>query len=32
MNHADIKMTLRYAKLSPDNGRDAVKERFKLTG
>ncbi len=24
MNHADIKMTLRYAKLSPDNGRDAV--------
>lgn len=24
MNHADIKMTLRYAKLSPDNGLDAV--------
>lgn len=24
MNHSDIKMTLRYAKLSPDNGKDAV--------
>jgi len=24
MNHKDIKMTLRYAKLSPDNGRDYV--------
>jgi len=24
MNHKDIKMTLRYAKLSPDSGRDAV--------
>jgi integrase len=28
MNHADIKMTLRYAKLSPDNGRDAVNSIF----
>jgi integrase len=24
MNHADIKMTLRYAKLSPDNGKEAI--------
>jgi integrase len=24
MNHKDIKMTLRYAKLSPDSGREAV--------
>jgi integrase len=24
MNHRDIKMTLRYAKLAPDSGRDAV--------
>ncbi len=24
MNHKDIKMTLRYAKLSPDSGRDMV--------
>jgi hypothetical protein len=24
MNHQDIKMTLRYVKLSPDSGRDAV--------
>ncbi|RLA84891.1 MAG: site-specific integrase [Epsilonproteobacteria bacterium] len=24
MNHRDIKMTLRYAKLSPDSGRDSV--------
>lgn len=29
MNHADIKMTLRYAKLSPDNGMDAVNNIFK---
>jgi len=25
MNHKDINMTLRYAKLSPDNGREAIK-------
>jgi integrase len=25
MNHSDIKMTMRYAKLSPDSGFDAVK-------
>jgi hypothetical protein len=25
MNHSDIKMTMRYAKLSPDVGFDAVK-------
>ncbi len=25
MNHKDIRMTLRYAKLSPDSGREAVK-------
>ncbi|MCC2644786.1 MAG: site-specific recombinase, phage integrase family [Burkholderiales bacterium] len=33
MNHADIKMTLRYAKLSPDNGKNAVNQIsiFKLT-
>lgn len=24
MNHSDIKMTLRYAKLSPDSGKDAI--------
>ena len=24
MNHSDIKMTLRYAKLSPDNGKNAI--------
>ncbi|WP_206442820.1 tyrosine-type recombinase/integrase [Aliarcobacter cryaerophilus] len=24
MNHKDIKMTMRYAKLSPDSGREAV--------
>jgi len=28
MNHSDIKMTLRYAKLSPDSGLDAVKKLF----
>lgn len=28
MNHADIKMTLRYAKLSPDNGHEAVNNIF----
>ena len=26
MNHKDIKMTLRYAKLSPDSGRNSVIE------
>ena len=24
MNHKDIKMTLRYAKLSPDSGRESI--------
>ena len=24
MNHSDIKMTLRYAKLSPESGKDAI--------
>jgi hypothetical protein len=24
MNHKDIKQTLRYAKLAPDSGKDAV--------
>ncbi|MDD3466211.1 MAG: site-specific integrase [Campylobacterales bacterium] len=28
MNHADIKMTMRYAKLSPDSGRDFVENIF----
>ena len=31
MNHADIKMTLRYAKLSPDNGIGAVNGMFKAS-
>ncbi len=26
MNHKDIKMTLRYAKLSPDSGKEAVEK------
>ncbi|WP_417333894.1 tyrosine-type recombinase/integrase [Halarcobacter sp.] len=30
MNHKDIKMTLRYAKLSPDSGRDAVKNLYTI--
>lgn len=30
MNHANIKMTLRYAKLSPDNGKDAVNSIFNM--
>lgn len=30
MNHADIKMTLRYAKLSPDNGKNAVNSIFNV--
>jgi len=29
MNHRDINMTLRYAKLAPDSGRDFVKELYK---
>jgi len=28
MNHADIKMTMRYAKLAPDSGRDFVEKLF----
>lgn len=28
MNHRDINMTLRYAKLAPDTGRDAVKNLY----
>ncbi|MFW3426549.1 tyrosine-type recombinase/integrase [Aliarcobacter butzleri] len=28
MNHKDIRMTLRYAKLSPDSGREAVKSLY----
>ncbi|RUM45485.1 MAG: site-specific integrase [Hydrogenimonas sp.] len=30
MNHKDISMTLRYAKLAPDSGREAVKGLFKI--
>ena len=29
MNHSDINMTLRYAKLSPDSGRDFVNNLYK---
>ena len=29
MNHKDIKMTMRYAKLAPDSGMDMVKELYK---
>ncbi len=29
MNHSDIKMTLRYAKLMPDSGRDMVEGLYK---
>ena len=29
MNHADIAMTMRYAKLAPDSGRDAVNGLYK---
>jgi len=29
MNHKDINMTLRYAKLSPDSGKDFVKKLYK---
>jgi hypothetical protein len=28
MNHKDINMTLRYAKLAPDSGIDAVRELY----
>ncbi len=26
MNHKDIKMTMRYAKLAPDSGRESVND------
>ena len=29
MNHKDIKMTMRYAKLAPDSGLEMVKELYK---
>jgi len=29
MNHKDIKMTMRYAKLAPDSGKDMVKNLYK---
>ena len=29
MNHRDINMTLRYAKLAPDSGKDFVDELYK---
>jgi len=29
LNHADINMTMRYAKLAPDSGRDAVKGLYR---
>ena len=29
MNHADIKMTMRYAKLAPDSGREFVDKLFR---
>jgi hypothetical protein len=28
MNHSDIKMTMRYAKLVPDSGRNFVEKLF----
>lgn len=28
MNHRDIKMTLRYAKLAPDSGKEAIKDLY----
>lgn len=31
MNHADIQMTMRYAKLAPDSGKDAVKSLYGMT-
>ncbi|MFW2597809.1 tyrosine-type recombinase/integrase [Aliarcobacter butzleri] len=30
MNHKDIRMTLKYVKLSPDSGRKAVTSDYKL--
>jgi hypothetical protein len=29
MNHSDIKMTMRYAKLAPDSGKNEVKGLYK---
>ena len=29
MNHNDIKMTMRYAKLAPDSGKNAIEELYK---
>ena len=29
MNHGDINMTMRYAKLAPDSGKMAIKELYK---
>ena len=29
MNHKDIKQTMRYAKLSPESGRDFVNDLYK---
>jgi hypothetical protein len=28
MNHSDIKMTMRYAKLAPDSGREFIDKLF----
>ena len=28
MNHKDIKMTLRYAKLAPDSGKEAIQNLY----
>jgi len=28
MNHKDISMTMRYAKLAPDSGREAIENLF----
>lgn len=30
MNHKDIKMTLRYAKLAPDSGKEAIKDLYNI--
>lgn len=30
MNHSDIKMTLRYAKLAPESGRSDIKNLYFL--
>ncbi len=30
MNHKDIKMTLRYAKLSPDSGKESVQDLYNI--